>query len=122
MAWVPGTLVTNPAAGVVLADTGPLADGKQEFRLLLSCPSGTQVLLQRRDVANAVTLKEQLLEVALTLYDFVFHEGLLAGERIRVVNRNTLGVGNAPTGDVQVSIFYSRTRVPAQFAYERVDE
>lgn len=89
--WFSAGRLTNPAAGAVLADTGPFSTGVGSLAVqaVVSSTVLAQVLLQHRDVANTTTLSEQLFVVpANSTYNLPLEsalQGLQAGERFRLV-------------------------------------
>lgn len=105
MPWQTQGRLTNPNAGAVVADTGPLPSGTSYSpQLVVSSTTTAQVLLQRRDAANAQTLTEQLIvcpanntiNISVTGY---LNE-LQDNERIRLVLNANM------TGSIQGSLFW----------------
>lgn len=105
--WISGTLVTGPAPGDVLVDTGTLEAGDYVFAFFMSTTqNSTIVRIEHRDAANAVTLRDQQFEMAKRApIEPVIPTKLFIAtdERMRVVN--VLAPG---TADVQASIMFAR--------------
>lgn len=81
-----------PAANTVLADTGPLAAGTYNVRLIVSGLNVTaswrsDFRLQRRDAANLANIWSQVFQVweGAPIYDAVFAITVAANERIRII-------------------------------------
>lgn len=103
MAWHTEGLLTDPALGAVLADTGRFTQGRIIYPcLILASSVGFQALLQRRNTSNDATVSDNLLPVTLSIV-IVPSFGpihIKPGERLRIVTRA------AVVGDVQCSIFH----------------
>lgn len=104
MAWIPGTRLSNPNAGAVLFDTGPLtADRSWSPHVLVCATVAAQVLFQRRNAANDATLQEQIFPVAANQpFSFAVNGQIdvAEGERLRLVLNANI------TGAVQCSMFF----------------
>jgi hypothetical protein len=96
-------ILVAPAAGTVLADTGPLAGGNMNLFVIVTSNGGgsQEYLIQRRNAANTANVWEQLLGSNGDARGFVFQVSFaaLVNERFRLV-MNSLGIG-----DVQGSIW-----------------
>lgn len=96
--WITGT-VTNPGAGVVVADTGPLpADGNYRWCVWGAASVGAILRVQHRNAANDANLHEFYMPVGSTQSPIQvcatadFAPLILQDERLRLVN-NSLIVG-----------------------------
>jgi len=100
------------AAGTILADTGALAAGTFQFRLLLSVVDGVndnELQVQHRDAANAANVSEHEImhtaAVASQNFTYDLTLTLLANERFRVVQRGAAGAGSRYQASIyQVSV------------------
>ncbi len=62
MPWFTQGRITNPAAGAVLADTGPLIGGPNyQPQAIVSSTIAAQILIQRRNATNTANVSEQLV-------------------------------------------------------------
>jgi hypothetical protein len=97
----------NPAAGQILADTGPLGSGDYTILLFVDAnPTGIEVLFEQTDTTGAVVQKSQIVPVTLAMLIIEFPRAVLrlqAGERLVVVNRAAVPLGT----EVQAGIFTS---------------
>jgi len=91
LAFTAGELLA-PGAGVVLADTGPLAAGNYNIQMVYSenggSASSSDIKLQRRDAANAANIWSQLLFINPSCAAFIYLSlavKLLVNERVRVI-------------------------------------
>ena len=102
MEWVDGALFVNPPANQVLADTGPVRKGVHRVMLFIWASTGFEAIFERRDAANAMTVKAQVLGVVLTNLPFAPTVSIEteANERLRLITRA------AVVGEVEASIFY----------------
>lgn len=100
--WAGGQVTTNPLAGTVLADTGPLDVGHYDVALVLNGSSDFSINFQRRSAANDATLQTIgfLASAPITVLLVPKRIRLLKNERVRVTNVADL------TFAVNVSIFY----------------
>jgi len=102
--------IAAPAAGTLLADTGAqLASGTITVTIFGAAalePSGTTVLIQRRNAANAANIWETAANIGIQGGNFPFslQVPILLNERLRVVQGPQNG-GVAST--YQVTIFQS---------------
>ena len=94
-AWSSNGTQTNPVAGQVLADTGPLgAVTSGNFTVLIYADNTSTVEIEHRNALNTVTLDSQT--VWLNGYQAVnISVTLLLNERIRVVSNGFTGITQA---------------------------
>jgi len=89
-------VITNPAAGAVMADTGPLPVGSYTVQVLFSIGEAAIEDFEWRDAANAATLVSHSFRNGTALGTLEFSTRLEvanANERFRVINPN-LGAAN----------------------------
>lgn len=101
MPWLSSGIITNPTAGQVLLDSGPLSAGTREVQLILSSNAIAFCELQLRNAANNGTRKSQVITVpANQCMTIPFATGLdnEEGERYRVVSLTSV------TGSVSISV------------------
>lgn len=100
--WATAGVLTDPAAGTVLADTGPLPEAVFRVRVVLWVTMGLVVALQHRDTPNTGALKSQRLPAAFPMPPWDVELTAREGERVRLVVES-----EGPTGvEVQASIFH----------------
>lgn len=105
--WVSG-VVTNPAAGAVLVDTGPLSAGSRSALVIVAATVATRFRYQWRDAANTNVVQEQyfivpangtvVLPTPVAGQEYTMQEG----ERLRVI------VDAGITGSASASLFFQR--------------
>lgn len=104
MPWRTEGRKTNPAAGTLLADTGPLQGGvSYSPQLVVSSTVILQVRMEHRDAENLNTLQEHTFLVpANSSFQFSVwgYFDILEGQRVR------LTVGANVTGTAQGSLFW----------------
>jgi hypothetical protein len=111
--WFAGEVLTNPADGTLLADTGAIIPpGEYLFSVHGTCSVAWVYDVQYRDATNATTNTSpsgfpcfQRRRLAAGTEDFIFPNKLssiLLNERVRVVLVGTI------VGEVQMSIFMQR--------------
>lgn len=104
MPWTTEGRKTNPGVATVLADTGPLSSGTSYSpHVVVSSTIAIQVVLQRRDAANAVTLQDHVFPIAANQPFHIPIQGVIDiadGERLRLVPNA------AVTGIAQGSLFW----------------
>ena len=104
MPWAGGDLFTNPAANVVLADTGAFSPHDCDPLLVVWASTGIEVIFEHRDANNSVTLKDQILPCTLSLLVLALkHIAVARNERFRLLLRTALD--GAVGGEVEASIF-----------------
>lgn len=105
MPWATQGRLTNPSAGAIVADTGALPAGTTYYpQVVVSSTATAQLIFQRRNAGNTVTISEQLVVCPANQTFQLSLNGNLDdwadNERFRVVlNANV-------TGSVQGSIFW----------------
>ena len=106
--WVPGSLLSNPAGGAVLVDTGPLEGGRYLLAVLGAGSVAWTYDLQHRTAANTANVASQRRRPAAGNDEVLFPNKLLlsANERLRCE------LVGAIVGEVQMSIFYYRVGLP----------
>lgn len=104
-------IVNNPAAGAVLADSGPIitANADTQFKVIITADVTTAIdfRIQHRDAADAANVIEVPLLAAAGDFGFVHdfgYELAANNERIRVV------AGSAMTGNVAAALFFRPSR------------
>jgi len=102
-----GVLVA-PAAGTILADTGALAAGNYQFRMLCSVRDTTNAQdfqVQHRNAGNTANLKEEEIyaDPLTGATNFLYSKTLTiaTNERVRILNRLIVAAG----ARIQASIF-----------------
>jgi hypothetical protein len=98
--WL-SAIVTNPASGQVLLDTGALGGpANYDFCLYFSADVPAAFRVQQRNAANSATVKEQLVTTTAFGSAMMCPLGITLGdqERLRVTNNSVL------VGNVSVSI------------------
>ncbi len=84
-----------PAAGFVLADTGPLPPGTYSLQVFMTITESNDLQFQWRDAANGANLFEQEIRLNDRFIEFVIRmEITTADERFRVLNRVAGAVGS----------------------------
>lgn len=104
-AWHDG-VVTSPAAGQVISDTGQLANalGTVIIQVVVDASVAAFLAIEHRNAANNTTLHTQYVSVVAST-PFVVNQFTMIfqdNERIRVINRSALVLGT-----VSASIFLS---------------
>jgi hypothetical protein len=103
MSWITEGLVTNPAAGAVLADSGPLPAGEYGLpAVLVSSEVAVILVLQHRNAANNGNVRSHAIPVAAMTPFYLpppGNETFSGGERLRLV------VLAAVVGRMQASFF-----------------
>lgn len=102
-------VTTNPTAGQVVIDTGPITtDGYYRWCVTAASTVAATLRVQHRDTTNTVTLHEQYLpvvsgsEASLCIPSSDLAVLILTNERLRVVNTSLIAAGTVST-----SIFIS---------------
>jgi len=87
MAWITSGVVTNPPAGTVLLDSGPLPAGAFTMPLLLVSSDGRMLRLEWRNAANGANKQSHIFIVSGTqVFDLSSKTiTVLANERVRLV-------------------------------------
>jgi len=99
--WVNGAVFTNPGGGQVLADSGIIPGGVYEVSVIIQHSVQAIVFLERRNVADTVTLQNFKMRLATGFYTSPPLTGIeiINGERLRV----SLNAGI--TGEIEADIF-----------------
>lgn len=102
-AWVAGSILTNPADGTVLADTGPLSKGNYLFAVSWSGTAAAVYDVQHRDSANGSNIKSQRRRPAAGNDDWLLPNKIAidTNERVRCA------LVGAYIGETQCSIMYA---------------
>src|SRR4051812_15813032 len=78
---------TPGGAGVVIADSGPLAQGFYRFFASMNCSAGASASFELRDAANATTLKTwTACANGQSNETEVPHFLIAAGQRVRIIS------------------------------------
>jgi hypothetical protein len=99
--WTIGSVLTNPADGAVIVDSGPLAGSNYLFSISGASSIDWVYDVQLRDATNANTLFSQRRRCKAGNEDFIFPNKLpmSTNQRLRLV------LVGAIVGELQMSIF-----------------
>jgi hypothetical protein len=101
MAWASGGILTNPAIDAILADSGSLAAGQTNVRVVFGGSVAAIATIEHRNTLNTVNVNSQTIAIAANEVVSIDLPGVIfvATERVR------LRLNAAVVGSLHASIF-----------------